>query len=66
MPVQKKINFLNTLNIRILLILFVVVVAVIKEVNEVNIQRLYEESCTERLLLTNALMAKIIDSRDIE
>ena len=48
-----------------LLILFSVTAIIISLVNRDNIRRLYEEIFTERVLLTNALMAAIIDSGDV-
>jgi len=48
-----------------LLILFSIATAVVSAVNQYNIRRLYEENFTKRVLLTNALMANIVDSEDI-
>ena len=66
---RKKANVFNTINIRILLVLlalFLIIASVIGMVNDRNIRSLYEESYTERLLLTNALMATFINSEDVE
>jgi len=66
---RMKNNFFYTINARILLVLlvlFIAIAAVISVVNNKNIRRLYEESYTQRLLLTNALMGTLIDSKDIE
>ena len=49
-----------------LLILFAVAALMLSLVNRYNIRILYEENFTERVLLTNALMATIIDSDDVE
>jgi len=49
-----------------LVILFSITTLVVSIVNRSNIRRLYEENFTERVLLTNALMASIIDSEDVE
>ncbi|MCL1828810.1 MAG: response regulator [Oscillospiraceae bacterium] len=66
---SKKITFFNRINVRILimlLILFAGTTLILSMVNQNNIRRLYEENFTERVLLTNALMATIIDSEDVE
>ena len=49
-----------------LLVLFVIVAFILSMVNRDNIRRLYEENFTERVLLTNALMANIVHSEDVE
>ena len=48
-----------------LLILFAITAATVVIINSNNIRRLFEESYTERVLLTNALLANIVDSEDI-
>jgi len=66
---QKKINFYNKINFRILImlmVLFAITAVIVSIVNGNNIRHLYEEVYTERVLLTNALMATIIDSGDVE
>jgi len=66
---HNRIRFFNTIRIRILLalvVLFIIIAVVIGVVNKNNIQHLYEESYTERLLLTNAIMATVLDGEDIE
>ena len=50
----------------VLLVLFAIITGVIGMVNNRNIRRLYEESYTQRLLLTNALMGTLINSEDVE
>ena len=65
---RNKIQFYNRLNVRlfaVLLILFALTVLVVGIVNENNIRRLYEETYTERVLLTNALVANIVNSEDV-
>jgi len=64
----KKNAFINKISFRILvmlLVLFSITAVIISLVNRDNIRRLYEESYTEHVLLTNALMAAIIDSEDV-
>jgi len=67
--VQKEgTAFTNKINFRILtmlLVLFTITAIIVSVVNRNNIRRLYEENFTERVLLTNALMATIIDSEDV-
>jgi len=65
---RKKIAFYNKINFRILimlLILFSVTAVIVSLVNRNNIRRLYEEVYTERVLLSNAVMATIIDNEDV-
>ena len=65
---RKQTTFIHKINVRILimlLILFSITVVIVGVVNQSNIRRLYEENFTERVLLTNALMASIIHSEDV-
>ncbi|MCL1793806.1 MAG: response regulator [Oscillospiraceae bacterium] len=65
---QKKIKFLDKINVRImamLLILFAIAAITLSVVIRNSIRRLHEENFTERVLLTNALMASVVDSEDI-
>ena len=65
---RKRFLFFERINFRILamlLLFFAVTAAIISLVNRNNIRYLYEESFTERVLLTNALMASIIHSDDV-
>ncbi|MCL2816323.1 MAG: cell wall metabolism sensor histidine kinase WalK, partial [Oscillospiraceae bacterium] len=65
---RKKITFYNKINVRILtmlLILFAITAITVTLVNQNNIRYLYEENFTERVLLTNALMANVIKSDDV-
>ncbi|MCL1859469.1 MAG: response regulator [Oscillospiraceae bacterium] len=66
---HKKIPFTQKINFRILamlLVLFAITAVGASWINQSNIKNLYEEVYTERVLLTNALMAAIIDSEDVE
>jgi len=65
---SEKISFYRRINIRILtvmLVLFAITAAVVSISTGSVIRRLYEDSFTERVLLSNALMANIIDSNDV-
>ena len=65
---SEKISFHRRINIRILivmLVLFAITAAVVSIGSGRVIRRLYEDSFTERVLLSNALMANIIDSNDV-
>jgi len=65
---RKKTTFYDKISIRILImliILFAIAAVLVSMVNRNNIRRLYEENFTERVLLTNALMASIIESEDV-
>ena len=67
-PAANKIKFTGRINFRILtmlLVLFAVTAVIVSLVNRNNIRSLYEENFTERVLLTNALMATIIDSKEV-
>ena len=48
-----------------LIVLFAITAVIVSVVNRNNIRRMYEEDFTERVLLTNAIMATIIDSEDV-
>ena len=66
---RKIINVFNTINARILVILLVMLIiatGIVSVLNNYNIRRLSENSYTERLLLTNALMGTLIHTEDIE
>ena len=65
---QKRILFFNKINVRIiavLIVLFAATAIIVSMVNQNNIRRLYEDSFTERVLLSNSLMATIIDSEQV-
>ena len=65
---RHKIPFFNRLNVRILavlLVLFALTVVIVGKVYENNIRRLFQDTYTERVLLTNVLIASIIDSEDV-
>jgi len=65
---SEKTSFHKRINIRILtvmLVLFAITAVVVSVSSGRIIRRLYEDSFTERVLLSNALMAKIIDSDDV-
>jgi len=65
---SEKISFHRRINVRILtvmLVLFALTAAVVSISTRSIIRRLYEDSFTERVLLSNALIANIIDSNDI-
>ncbi|MDR0490085.1 MAG: response regulator [Oscillospiraceae bacterium] len=65
---RKIVMVYNKINVRILamlIILFSITAVIVSFVNRTNIRHLYEESFTERVLLTNALMASIIESEDV-
>ena len=65
---REKIKVFDRISVRILimlLILFAIATVIVSFVNQYNIRRLYEENFTQRVLLTNALMANIVDSEDI-
>jgi len=65
---HSKISFSDKINFRILttlLILFIISAIIVTVFNRSNIRYLYEENFTERVLLTNALMAALIDSEDV-
>ena len=65
---RHKIPFINRLNVRILavlLVLFALTVVIVGKVYENNIRRLFQDTYTERVLLTNVLIASIIDSDDV-
>ena len=65
---RNRISIYKRLNVRILaalMILFAITVIVVSLVNESNIRRLYDETYTERVLLTNALIANIVSSEDV-
>ena len=66
---KNKIKFFNRISVRILtvlLALFAIAASVIGIVNNNNIRHLYEKNFTERVLLTNAMMAAVINSEDVE
>jgi len=66
--VGRKITFKDRINTRILttmLILMAITAFIVSAVNQNNIRNLYEQVYTERVLLTNALMATIIQSDDV-
>jgi len=48
-----------------LLILFAITAVIVGVVNRKNIRDLYEENFTKRVLLTNVMLATIIDSEDV-
>ena len=65
---REKITFYNKINVRILgmlLVLFSITAVVVSVVNRNNTRRLYEENFTDRVLLTNALMAALIQRDDV-
>ena len=65
---QKKITFTDRIIFRILIMLlalFTITTIIVSIVNQANITRLYENNFTERVLLTNAIMATIIDSDEV-
>ena len=65
---KKSMAFTDKINFRVLamlLILFAITAVIISVFNRNNIRYLYEGNFTERVLLTNALMATIIDSEDV-
>ena len=62
-------RFIDKINFRILTMLVVlcaITVIIISFFNGNNIRHLYEDNYTERVLLTNALMAALIDSEDVD
>ena len=66
---RNKIAFHNKINVRILamlLILFIITAIMISWANQNNLRHLYEVNFTERVLLTNAIMATMIDSEDVK
>ncbi len=65
----KKIKFFNKMNIRILfLLIFLFFIAGISVTifNYYRYKQIYEESFTEKVLLTNQLIASLIDDNDIQ
>jgi len=66
---NRKIAFKDRINTRILttlLIIIAVTAVIVSTVNQNNIRHLYEQVYTERVLLTNALMATVIQSDDVK
>ena len=64
-----KIKFTDKINFRILIImlaLFAIITAITSIMNRNSIRHLYEGHFTERVLMTNALMATMIQSHDVE
>ena len=69
MKIYEKIPVQSRINIRILvtlLILLVITAIIVSLVNQNNIRRLYEDNFTKRVLLSNSLMANILDSKEVE
>ena len=65
---RKRISFTDRIVYRIvamLVVLFSITAVVISIIIRDNIRYMYEENFTERVLLTNAIMATIINSEDI-
>jgi len=65
---QSKMKFYHKINARILtilLILFAITAVTVSVVSQNSIRRAYEESYTQRVLLTNALMGSVIHSEDV-
>ena len=65
----KKIVFRNSINTRILamlIILLSIAAIFVGMANRDNVRRIYEAAFTERVLLTNALIASFIQSGDVE
>ena len=63
-----KIAFIDRINIRILatlLILLVIPAYIVGMINKDNIRRLFEDNFTERVLLTNKLIASLVDSEEV-
>jgi len=65
---RNKIRFINKLNVKILtviLVLFAITAFIVSWINQNNLRLLYEEKFNERVMLTNAIMANMLDSEDI-
>ena len=65
---RNKIKFYNKINARILailLILFSITAITASIVSKNSIRRVYKENFTQRVLLSNALMATVIDSEEV-
>jgi len=66
--VKSKITFNNRINFRILVVLIILIAAiaiVVAVLNQTNIRRVYESNFTDRVLMTNALIAQMVDSEDL-
>ncbi|MDR2889013.1 MAG: HAMP domain-containing protein, partial [Lachnospiraceae bacterium] len=66
---RQKIRFYHKVNVQILsvLVVFILITAIfVSLLNRNNIRRLYEESFSERVLLSNVLISKIINPDSIE
>ena len=64
----KKLKYYNRMNIQILtvlILLLVVVGLIVSAFNLANVHAVYENSYTEKILLSNGLMASLIDSEDV-
>ena len=65
---DRKIKFFNKINIRILsalLVLFTIAGLVVSSVNLHNLRDIYEKAFTEKVLLSNGLMATLIDADEV-
>lgn len=65
----RKIKFFNSINIRILgalLILFTIAGFVVSELNLYILRGIYEKSFTEKVMLSNQLMASMLDTEQVE
>ena len=66
---KRKIAFKDRINTRIqitLLIIIVITIFVVSAVNQSIIRNSFEQVYTERVLLSNALMATVIESEDVK
>jgi len=66
---RKAHTFLNGIRIQILvvmLVLFAVTAIVVSILNQFNLRGIYEKNFTQRVLLTNNLIATMVDSDDIK
>ena len=64
-----KIAFKDRINFKILVILLVllaITAVIVSSVNQNNIRNIYEQVYTERVLVTNALMATVLQSEDVK
>lgn len=64
----KKVRFFNKINVRILatiLVLFTIAGLVVSMLNLTLLQSIYEDAFTEKVLMSNQMMASLIDSDDV-